>query len=215
MSIMKIIGFVGLPGSGKGEASKIARQMGLMVLVMGDVIRQEAARQGLEPTDQNLGRIGNALRAAEGPDAVAKRIFEMALAAGKDMVVIDGLRSREEADFFRSHAEEFYLVEVCAPAEARLKWLAARGRPDDPGISPVDADIRGINMDLKIVSSCRDPDGRAAAALEQRECRELGWGMCDAIKIADMKLRNDGSLEELREDVRRLLDLLQTAMKTI
>ena len=56
---MKIIGFVGLPGSGKGEASKIARQHGLAVVVMGDVIRQEAARQGLEPTDQNLGRIGN------------------------------------------------------------------------------------------------------------------------------------------------------------
>ena len=212
---MKIIGFVGLPGSGKGEASKIARQMGLMVLVMGDVIRQEAARQGLKPTDQNLGCIGNALRASEGPDAVAKRIFEMALATGKDLVVVDGLRSREEADFFAAHADEFYLVEVCAPAEARLKWLAARGRPDDPGRSPEDADLKDTNADLKIVSSCREPNLQAAAALEQRECRELGWGMCDAMKIADMKLRNDGSLEELREDVRRLLDLLQTAMKTI
>ena len=40
---MKIIGFVGLPGSGKGEASKIARELGLSVVVMGDVIRQEAA----------------------------------------------------------------------------------------------------------------------------------------------------------------------------
>ncbi|MDD4653443.1 MAG: AAA family ATPase [Methanothrix sp.] len=215
MSIMKIIGFVGLPGSGKGEASEIARQMGLMVLVMGDVIRQEAARQGLEPTDQNLGRIGNALRAAEGPDAVAKRIFEMALAAEKDIVVVDGLRSREEADFFAAHAEEFYLVEVCAPAEARLKWLAARGRPDDPGRSPEDADLKDTNADLKIVSSCKGPNLQAAAALEQRECREMGWGMCDAMRIADMKLRNDGSLEDLREDVRRLLDLLQTAMKTI
>jgi dephospho-CoA kinase len=214
---MKIIGFVGLPGSGKGEASKIARQMGLMVLVMGDVIRQEAARQGLEPTDQNLGFIGNALRASEGPDAVAKRIFEMALAAEKDIVVVDGLRSREEADFFAAHAEEFYLVEVCAPAEARLKWLAARGRPDDPVRSPRDADpdLKDTDADLKIVSSCKGPNHQAAAALEQRECREMGWGMCDVMKIADMKLRNDGSLEDLREDVRRLLDLLQTAMKTI
>jgi dephospho-CoA kinase len=186
-----------------------------MVLVMGDVIRQEAARQGLQPTDQNLGSIGNALRAAEGPDAVAKRIFEMALAAGKDIVVVDGLRSREEADFFCAHAEEFYLVEVCAPAEARLKWLAARGRPDDPGMRSAVADLRDFNTDLKIVSSCKEPDPQAAAALEQRECREMGWGMCDAMKVADMKLRNDGSLEELREDVRRLLDLLQTAMKTI
>ena len=62
---MKIIGLIGLPGSGKGEASRIAMQQGLTVLVMGDVIRQEAARQGLEPTDVNLGRIGCASREAE------------------------------------------------------------------------------------------------------------------------------------------------------
>ena len=130
---MKIIGFVGLPGSGKGEASKIARRHGLAVVVMGDVIRQEAARQNLEPTDQNLGRIGNALRANEGPDAIAKRTLESVMATGKDVVVVDGLRSREEADFFRNHAEEFHLVEVWAPVEARMRWLAARGRPDDPG----------------------------------------------------------------------------------
>ncbi len=220
---MKIIGFVGLPGSGKGEASQIARQMGLAVVVMGDVIRLEAARQGLEPTDQNLGRIGNALRAAEGPDAVARRTFEMALSTEKDIVVVDGLRSREEADFFRAHAEEFYLIEVCAPVEARLKWLAARGRPDDPGKSRAKGDGHMISKgmtadadtDIKVVSSCRDPDHQAAAALEQRECREMGWGMCDAMKIADMKLRNDGSLEDLREDVKRLLDLFLTGAASL
>jgi dephospho-CoA kinase len=190
---VKIIGFIGPPGSGKGEASQIARQNGLAVVIMGDVIRQEAARQGLEPTDQNLGLIGNALRAAEGPDAVAKKTFERAKASGRDVVVVDGLRSREEADFFRAHVDEFHLVEICAPAKDRLKWLAARGRPDDPG---------------KIILPCKEPDSLAAAALEQRECREMGWGMCEAMKIADLKLRNDGSLDDFRKDVKRLLGLL-------
>jgi dephospho-CoA kinase len=202
---MKIIGFIGLPGSGKGEASQIARQQGLAVVVMGDVIRQEAARQGLEPTDQNLGRIGNALRASEGPKAVARRTFENAKAAGKDVVVVDGLRSREEADFFRAQADEFLLVEVCAPVEARLKWLAARGRPDDPGRSPANEEMKA---DPKIISSCKEPDRQAAAALEQRECREMGWGMCEAMKMADLKIRNDGNLDDFREDVTRLLGLL-------
>jgi dephospho-CoA kinase len=207
MNKMKIIGFVGLPGSGKGEASQIARLHGLEVVVMGDVIRQEAALLGLEPTDQNLGRIGNALRAAEGPDAVAKKTFERALAAGKDIVVVDGLRSREEADFFRSHADEFHLIEVCAPAQKRLKWLAARGRPDDPAKSCAN-DGRQMDADPRIISSCQEPDRLAVAALEQRECREMGWGMCEAMRIADMKLRNDGNLDDFREDVKRLLALL-------
>ncbi|MCK9566354.1 MAG: AAA family ATPase [Methanothrix sp.] len=204
---MKIIGFVGLPGSGKGEASQIARQHGLTVVVMGDVIRREAARQGLEPTDQNLGRIGNALRAADGPDAVAKKTFEWAKAAGKGVVVVDGLRSLDEAEFFRTHSEEFHLVEVCAPVQARLKWLSARGRPDDPGKSPAKAND-GMKADAKIITSCGEPDSLAAAALERRECREMGWGMSEAMKTADLKLRNDSSLDDFREDVKRLLDLL-------
>jgi dephospho-CoA kinase len=206
---MKIIGFVGLPGSGKGEASQIARQHGLAVVVMGDVIRREAARQGLEPTDENLGRIGSALRAAEGPEAVAKRTFENAKAAGKDVVVVDGLRSREEADFFRAHVDEFLLVEVCAPVQARLKWLAARGRPDDPVKSEIKANYcMQADADARIIASCREPDHQAAAALEQRECREMGWGMCEAMKIADLKIRNDGDLDDFREDVTRMLGLL-------
>jgi cytidylate kinase len=204
---MKIIGFVGLPGSGKGEASQIAGQQGLAVVVMGDVIRQEAARQNLEPTDQNLGRIGNALRASHGPDAVAKITFERAKASGKDVVVVDGLRSREEADFFRANADEFHLVEVCAPVEARLKWLEARGRPDDPGKCPA-KNGKETDGDMKIIPSSGEPESLAAAALELRECREMGWGMCEAMKIADLKLINDGNLNDFREDVKRLLGLL-------
>jgi len=203
---MKIIGLVGLPGSGKGEASRIARQQGLTVLVMGDVIRQEAVRQGLEATDVNLGRVGCALREAEGPEAVARRILEKARASGEETVVVDGLRSREEADYFASQAEEFHLVEICAPAEGRLRWLRARGRPDDPGSGRSGTEEQ--DKDQKIISSCGEPDGQAAAALEQRECREMGWGMCQAIEAASLKLVNDGSLEEFRENARKLLDIL-------
>lgn len=213
---MKIIGLIGLPGSGKGEASRIAREEGLTVLVMGDIIRQEAARQGLSPTDSNLGKIGNALRAAEGPDVVAKRILDLARATGKEVVVVDGLRSSQEADYFASHADEFHLVEICAPVEARLKWLTARGRPDDPVRSPEDNGPRENGSserdDAKIIVSCGQPDRRAVEALEERECREMGWGMCEAMKTADMKLRNDGCLDDFRENVRKLFAMFTASI---
>lgn len=193
---MKIIGFVGLPGSGKGEASKIARKLDFGVVVMGDVIRKEAARQGLEPTDLNLGRIGNDLREREGPEAIAKRTLEMARATGKEMVIVDGLRSQAEAEFFRSQADEFYLIEVQAAAEVRLGWLEKRGRPDDP---------KGCEE----VRSKASAEGRAksssASALEERECREKGWGLCEAIKTADYRIENSGSLDDLRRNVVKLL----------
>ncbi len=189
---MKIIGFVGLPGSGKGEASKIAREMGLAVVVMGDVIRQEAARQGLEPTDQNLGRIGNSLREKEGPEAIAKRTLEMARRTGRELVVVDGLRSGAEAEFFRSQAEEFYLVEVQAAAETRLGWLEKRGRPDDPR----GCGEKGGNAEAGLLAK-----SSSATALEERECREKGWGLCQAMEGADYRIDNSGSLEDLRRKV--------------
>lgn len=195
---MKIIGFVGMPGSGKSVASEVARSMGLKVVVMGDVIRQEAARLGLEPSDENLGNVGNMLRSREGPEAVARRTLEAS--SGEKVVVIDGLRSKAEADFFRSNAEEFHLVEIVAPAEARIRWIVSRGRPDDPGAR---------ERDIKIVASCKENcDRDTAEALERRECRELGWGMYEAMREADLRLQNEGNLDEFRASVQKLLEEL-------
>ena len=116
---------------GEERGFKRRSNHGLEVVVMGDVIRGEAARLGLPPTDENLGNVGNMLRAREGPKAVAKRTLELARSSGKDLVVVDGLRSKEEVEFFRDNSNDFMLVEVCASAEARLSRIANRGRSDD------------------------------------------------------------------------------------
>jgi dephospho-CoA kinase len=179
---LKLIGFVGMPGSGKTVASDVAREMGLKVVIMGDVIRQEAARLGLDPTDENLGRAGNMLRAREGPQAVARRTLEMAQALRDDIVVIDGLRSKAEADFFRANANEFLLIEIWTPPEVRLKRIVARGRPDDANSE------------------------NSAVALQSRDSRELGWGMSEAIREADMRISNDGNLEDLKKSVMEILE---------
>lgn len=179
---MKIIGFVGMPGSGKSEASDVARRMGLVVVIMGDVIRREAARLGLEPTDENLGKVGNMLRIQEGPEAIAKRTLKMAELSGKDLVVVDGIRSKTEVDFFRANSEDFHLVEVRTPPEARRNRIVARRRSDDANSE-----------------ECED-------ALLKREQRELGWGMYDAIREADLKVSNEGDLDRFRASVRKLLE---------
>lgn len=214
---MRIIGLIGLPGSGKGEASRTARECGLEVLVMGDVIRDEAKRLGLKPTDKNLGAVATALRRDEGPNAIAMRILLRAKATGEEIVVVDGLRSQEEAECFKANAEEFQLVEICAPASARLRWLESRGRPDDPGrgyeqvAGPTGTAPRSAPGPSESGEGLEGQEGQdeqdqqdgphgthgthgtsssncAAAALKERECRELGWGMCEAMRAADMKL---------------------------
>ncbi len=173
-----------MPGSGKGEASDVARKMGFTVVVMGDVIRKEAAHLGLELTDENLGKVGNMLRSQEGPEAVARRTLKIAQSSAKSsgnrIVVIDGIRSKAEVEFFRNHAEDFHLIEVSTPPEARLSRVMARGRLDDSN------------------------DG--SISLQKRDYRELGWGMKEAISEADIRLSNDGDLNAFKRSVQKLFD---------
>ena len=118
--------------------------------------------------------------------------------------ISSAVEASNDGPIMRSQLLSAYLVkriEVCAPSDARLKWLASRGRPDDPKVQE--------DTDQKIITSCLEPDRKAAAALERRECRELSWGMSEAMKTADLKLRNDGSLEDFQKNVEMLLMVLK------
>jgi len=178
---MKVVGVVGMPASGKTEAAEVAREEGVPVVSMGDVIREEVELRGLEPTDKNMGRVGVALREKEGDDAVARRCASEIRSKDEPVVVVDGVRSADEAEFFREEfgdGDDFVLVAVDAPFETRLERVRERGRSDD------------IN---------------AAEELRERDERELGYGMGEAIDEADMTIENDGSLKEFREAFRAVL----------
>jgi len=179
---MKIIGFVGMPGSGKSAAADVARDLKIPVVVMGDVIREEAARRGLEPTDRNLGAVGNDLRDKEGSAAIAARCLAKIRATGAPVVVVEGIRSRFEVDLFRKSSDDFLLVEVFVPDEIRLARIASRGRSDDAN----DRDL--------------------AKAVADRDARELSWGMGEAIRAADLRIENSGSVAEFRGRVREVLE---------
>ena len=176
---MKVVGVVGMPASGKTEAAEVAHEEGVPVVSMGDVIREEVELRGLEPTDKNMGRVGVALREKEGDEAVAQRCASEIRNKDASVVLVDGVRSADEAEFFREEfGEDFVLVAVEAPFETRLERVRERGRSDD-------AD--------------------AADELRERDERELGYGMGEAIEEADVTIQNDGSLEEFREEFRGVL----------
>jgi len=176
---MRVIGTVGLPGSGKSEAATVAEEAGVPVLIMGDVIRQECRDRGLDPA-QHHGRIAQALREENGPGAIAQRslpIVEDHL-ADSDTVLVDGIRSDVEVETFReAFGEDFTLVHVFAPRELRRERIESRDRPGDT-------------------------DGES---LDAREERERGFGMDDAIDLADVRIENTGSLAAFHEAFRDLL----------
>ncbi|MFB6280435.1 MAG: AAA family ATPase [Haloferacaceae archaeon] len=177
---MRVIGTVGLPGSGKGEAAAVAREEGVPVVVMGDVIREACRERGLDPAEHH-GEVARALREEGGPDAIAARSLPRVEAALDDggTVLVDGLRSPAEVDRFEAaFGDAFVVVSVEAPFEVRVARLAERGR---------------------------DASDADREALRDREARERGFGMDEVMADADVRIRNAGSLDSFRERVRRLL----------
>ena len=179
---MNVIGTVGLPGSGKGEAASVAEAADIPVVVMGDVIRAECRRRGLDPAEHH-GRIARTLREEEGDDAIAARtlplIREAAAESDRDAVLVDGLRSTVELERFRgAFGDDFTLVAIRAPFDLRAERLDARGRDDS------DSDLE---------------------ALRERDEREIDLGLGDALDRADVEVDNTGTLNEFRARVREVL----------
>ncbi len=175
---MRLIGVVGLPGSGKGEFSRCAAGLGIPVLVMGDVIRRVAAERGLPPDDAVLGGISAELREVYGRGAIARLMLPEIQDLDAPVVLIDGIRSDAEVDEFRRAFPEFVLIGVRSSFETRRRRLRGRGRSDDL----VDAE-----------------------ALRRRDERELGWGLGTALAGAERTVENEGSLAAFCTEVRALL----------
>jgi dephospho-CoA kinase len=177
---MRVIGTVGMPGSGKSEAATVAEELDIPVVTMGDVIREECRDRGVDPA-QHHGRIAQALREENGPAAIAERslpIIEEHLETN-DTVLVDGIRSGVEVEEFRAaFGDAFTLVEVYAPLDVRRERVEGRGRPGDS-------------------------DGES---VESRDERELGFGMDEAIDAADVTIENTDSLSAFHERVEALLE---------
>jgi len=179
---MRVVGTVGLPGSGKGELAAVAREAGIPVVTMGDVIRGACRDRGRDPSTDH-GEVAKALREENGPAAIAERSLPLIRDAVRetdtDTVVVDGLRSMVEVEAFReAFGEKFLIVSIEAPFDLRAERLAERGRDSS------DSDLE---------------------ALRARDERELSFGMGEVMDAADVRIDNTDSLEAFRTSVRELL----------
>ncbi|WP_252900669.1 AAA family ATPase [Vulcanisaeta sp. JCM 14467] len=94
---MLVIVITGLPGSGKTIASDVAKELGLPVVTMGDVIRDETAKSGISSSAASV-----ILRLRGGTRAIAYKTLEK-VPKQSNVVVIDGARSIREVEAIEEH----------------------------------------------------------------------------------------------------------------
>ena len=176
-----IIGLTGKNGAGKGEVAKFLQERGFTYHSLSDVLREEAAKEGSPVSRDVLVALGNRLRQEQGPGALAEKIF-VRLDPEKHYV-IDSVRHPIEIKVLRRRPD-FILADVEAPEKLRFERLKRRNRENDP---------KNYDDFLKLE--------KREGASEVESDQQLNG----AIAMADVKLPNEGALEELHQRVKELL----------
>lgn len=163
---MRAVGIAGPPGSGKTLIATLFARRGFKLYTMGDVIRKYAEERGVTPDEAAI-----LIRLERGMRAVVKGLGLLP----DDRIVVDGLRSLEEAEALEEALGGLFLVYVVASRETRLRRLSSRGRFDDP---------------------------ISYAQFAMRDYREAKLGVANLLLRADAIIVNeDKSVEELEAEV--------------
>lgn len=174
MRFLKVVGLVGLQGSGKTEVAKVALSLGIPCIRMGEAVLAETRRRGLEINEENVGRVANELREREGKGVVARLCLPLIREKLRErgIVVVDGIREMEEVEELRrAFGKDLVIVGVWANPALRYSRIASRRREDD---------------------------AEDYESFLRKERRELEWGVGDALSLADFLIVNEGTLEELK-----------------
>lgn len=175
---MIIVLVAGMPGSGKSVVSEVAKELGIPIYNMGDVIRAETLKRYGRITPEAMVRTSEDVRREHGEEYVAVKTMERILSEGANCVVlVDGTRSLKEVEYFRKFGE-VVIIAVHASPRTRYKRLIKRRREGDP---------------------------QSFEEFLRRDYTELSFGLGSVIALADYMIVNEGPLEQAREAARSVL----------
>ncbi len=172
----KVVAVCGMPGSGKGEFAAILAEHHIPILSMGDMVRREVQIRGLEESPSIFGEVAHDMRMKFGKNVLAVRLVEAIneLLNSHNVVLIEGMRGTDEFDVFHNEwGEDFISVAIDTHEDIRFARIQKRGRSEDG----------------------------SKEEFEQRNQREIGWGLDILLKNADETIGNDGTLEEFSNHV--------------
>jgi dCMP deaminase len=176
------IGVAGLNAAGKGEAVAFLEARSFYPLSLSDLIREELAREGLEPTRERMIERGHQLRERFGPAILAERA--LARLPGDRNHVIDSIRHPAEVETLR-RGGEFVLVWIETSAALRFERARQRNRVGTP------ATLQAFEAEQRRELASQDPLAQQLLAVRE---------------LADEVVPNDGTLAELHAGLQRLLE---------
>lgn len=168
-----IVAIVGMPGSGKTEASHFFKQKGLPIISFSNVINNYIDENKLKHDEKTHSKLRREFREKHGKEAMAVLNKDNIVEALKknNIIIIEGMRSWEEYLFIRDQFPKVRVHVLAMYADKKLRYKRIAGRKS-----------------------------RSLLYGEERDINELiETNMGPTIAFADALIKNNFSLEELAD----------------
>ena len=175
--MVKIILLTGKKAGGKSIFANICRNLKIPVFEMSDIIFDLMRIQKVKIDSISTGKFAENLRDKEGKEVVAKKVFEKTKTIKNNLILISGLRSIEELNYFKKYANSI-LINVDADDKIRFERIQKRGRKSDP-----------VNYNMFLV----------------REISENKLGINKLLPQADVIIKNNKGMEEFERKIKDLI----------
>ncbi len=127
---MIIVGVCGPAGAGKDTFSDyLIKKYNFKRFSFTDVLINECGKRSINPTKENLSKLGDELRKEGGMDVLARKLWKDIQKNNGDRIVIPNFRSPQEVEYILGRATgsnkdtKFYLIMITAPPETRFSRL--------------------------------------------------------------------------------------------
>lgn len=183
-----ILVVVGLPGSGKSTIAEFLREEDFDVIEFGDIWRELLKKAKIPLNDPKGTReFTRMLREKHGKDIYARYAVKK-IRKSMRHVVLMGVRSTYEMDYLKKKVSKIEIIAIRSPFETRFERMKKRAKPEDPKTL---ADFKWLNT--------REKRGFLPDKKEERH------GVLIVMKKADYAINNNGTKEQLKENLDKVL----------
>ncbi len=181
-----ILCIAGFPGSGKTQISNYLKSKGFFTISFGSFIKEELSKHNIAYTAPNVVSVSLYFHRTGKDIQLAQKVLSVLHGSGCVNQVIDGCRNRREYEYIKEHElSDVYLVGV--DCSKKVRYERAKKRRRFVGLTEND--------------------------YKERDKREKNYGLNELLNSAEFRINNNGTKDELKSQVGKLLGKLNDKVK--
>jgi len=180
-----IIGLTGTLGAGKGTVADYLIEKGFKHFSVREFLIKEITKRGMPVNRDSMVIVANDLRATHSPSYIVEELYKQAKQQSSN-AIIESIRAPGEAEAIKNLGGMMFAVD--ADKQLRYERITARASETDH----VSFEEFKKNEDREMTST--DPN-------------KQNLGRC--ISMADHVLKNNGTIEELKKEVDKILEEME------